>query len=85
MCLQVGATVLARVLARLQQDSSDDSSLVIGLSDPDDAAVVRPPAPGHVSIHTVHFFRSVTDDEYTFGAIAANHALGVRPKQHAPD
>lgn len=41
----------------------------------DDAAVVRLPA-GSVGVHTVDVLRALVDDVYTFGAIAANHALG---------
>jgi hypothetical protein len=82
MCLQVGSDVLSRVLGRLQQEAGSrvggiGNGVVIGIGDPDDAAVVRPPPPGHVSVHTVDFFRSFIDDPYVFGAIAANHALGV--------
>ncbi len=76
--MQVGSTVLSRVLSKLQQEESDSHGVVVGLNDPDDAAVVRPPPPGHVSVHTVDFFRSFIDDPYVFGAITANHALGVR-------
>ena len=78
--MQVGSDVLSRVLGRLQQEnksSAGSHGVVIGLGDPDDAAVVRPPPPGHVSVHTVDFFRSFVEDPYVFGAIAANHALGV--------
>lgn len=79
----MGYSVLSRVLARLQQEVGGEG-VVIGLGDPDDAAVVRPPPPGHVSVHTVDFFRSFIEDPYVFGAIAANHALGVRCRPLSP-
>jgi selenide,water dikinase len=53
----------------------DAPSAVIGLSAPDDAAVLRP-ADGLLSVQTVDFFRSFVSDPYIFGRIAANHALG---------
>ncbi|GAQ81019.1 selenide, water dikinase [Klebsormidium nitens] len=68
---KVGAPVLQRVLARL--DAPTRPEVVVGLGD--DAAVVRLP-PGTVGVHTVDVLRALVDDEYTFGAIAANHALG---------
>ncbi|CAL8466157.1 g5693 [Coccomyxa elongata] len=75
---KVGSDILTRVLTRLQQDdcAADSGGVVIGLGDPDDAAVVRPPPAGHVSVHTVDFFRAFIEDPYVFGAMAANHALG---------
>ena len=78
---QVGASILSRVLQRLPtaKSASADSDILVGLDAPDDAAVIRPPPAGHVMIQTVDFFRSFVDDPYVFGAIAANHALGVRP------
>ncbi|KAK9804423.1 hypothetical protein WJX72_011939 [[Myrmecia] bisecta] len=72
---KVGASILSRVLARLPQPAANDS-IVLGLDAPDDAAVVRPPPPGHLMVQTVDFFRSFVDDPFVFGAIAANHALG---------
>jgi len=73
----VGATVLSRVLQRLQQHSKGAGGVMIGLDEGDDAAVVRPPPAGHVTVHTVDFFRSFISDPYVFGRIAAVHALGV--------
>ena len=76
LCLQVGASILSRVLQRLPK-ASGNSDILVGLDAPDDAAVIRPPPAGHVMVQTVDFFRSFVDDPYVFGAIAANHALGV--------
>ena len=70
---KVGATVLGRVMNEIEPVARDD--VLIGLADPDDAAVVEMP-PGKVMVHTVDSFRAIIDDPYLFGRIAANHSLG---------
>ena len=70
---KVGSTVLSRVLQRLPV--SQRSDVLVGMDSPDDAAVLAVPA-GKVMAQSVDYFRAFLDDAYTFGQIAANHALG---------
>ena len=48
--------------------------LIVGLGQPDDAAVYRLP-DGRALVQTIDFFPPVVDDPYYFGAIAAANAL----------
>jgi selenide,water dikinase len=70
---KVGATVLSRVMQRLPDQRRDD--VLIGRDAPDDCAMLSVP-PGKLMVQSVDYFRAFIDDAYTFGAIAANHALG---------
>ena len=70
---KVGATSLARVLARL--GPSPGSGVALGLDAPDDAAMIEVPA-GKALVQSVDFFRTFIDDPLVFGEIAAVHALG---------
>jgi len=70
---KVGATILTRVMQRLPVTTRDD--VLIGRDAPDDCAMLAVPE-GKVMVQSVDYFRAFIDDTYTFGAIAANHALG---------
>ncbi|RRJ82839.1 selenide, water dikinase SelD [Aestuariirhabdus litorea] len=70
---KVGATVLERVMQRLPDEQRAD--VLIGRSGADDCALLAVPE-GKLMVQSVDYFRAFIDDPYTFGAIAANHALG---------
>src|SRR5205085_9453080 len=70
---KVGASVLARALSAIAPAPRAD--VIAGLEAPDDAALVDTGGE-KLSVQTVDYFRSMLDDPYLFGRIAANHALG---------
>jgi selenide, water dikinase len=70
---KVGASVLSRVMKRLPLESRAD--VLIGREKPDDCAMFTVPAD-KAMVQSVDYFRAFINDSFTFGAIAANHALG---------
>eukprot|EP00941_MAST-03F_sp_MAST-3F-sp1_P001983 g1983.t1 len=74
---KVGASTLSRVMKRLQELKAVPTrpELLVGIDAPDDAAVVSRLKSGMVSVQSVDFFRQFIRDPYTFGKVAANHAL----------
>ena len=69
---KVGANVLAEVLGSIKAVPRAD--VVVGLGQPDDAALISVPT-GKLSVLSVDFFRPIVDDPFIFGKIAANHCL----------
>ncbi|NEO42678.1 MAG: selenide, water dikinase SelD [Moorea sp. SIO4A3] len=69
---KVSSTTLERVIKRLSILERPD--IVMGLRDPDDAAVVQVPE-GQLMVQTIDYFRSLIDDPYIFSQIATNHCL----------
>ena len=68
---KVGGTVLSRVLARL--DVPDHEHVLLGLDQPDDAAIVQPPGGRPITV-TADFFAAPLDDPYLSGRLAALNA-----------
>ena len=69
---KIGRTILNRVLQRLPAIPGQD--ILIGLDEPDDAAVIQVPA-GQLLVQTIDYFRSLLNDPFTFGQIATHHCL----------
>ena len=75
---KLGGQTLARTLQRIAAEFPQlaaPEGLVIGLNDPDDAAVMMPPGD-RLLVQSVDYFRSPLSDPFVFGQIAANHCLG---------
>jgi selenide,water dikinase len=68
---KVGADILSRVMARLDLPKSE--GVVVGLQEPDDAAVFAHP-PGTLAVATTDAFPPFSDDLYIVGQVAANNA-----------
>jgi selenide,water dikinase len=79
---KIGGRVLGKVLKRLEIPSSP--RVLVGLDQPDDAALLKPPADGALAA-TVDFFTAFVDDPYLVGRVAALNAasdlfaMGSRP------
>lgn len=72
---KVGSPILEKTLSRLHQDYPPlRQDILVGLGGADDAAVVEVP-PGQVMVHTLDYFRSLINDPFIFGQIAAHHSL----------
>lgn len=69
---KVGSPVLERVLNKIEIIENKD--ILIGLNQPDDAAVVSVPQ-GQLMVHTIDYFPSLISDPFVFGQIATNHCL----------
>jgi selenide,water dikinase len=72
----MGSVALAHVLRPLQEvfRAGDFPDLLVGLSDPDDAAVLRR-SDDEAIVVTADFFPPVVDDPSDYGAIAAANAM----------
>lgn len=72
---KVGSSVLEQTLSRLRQDYPPRRhDILVGLEGADDAAVVEVP-PDQLMVHTLDYFRSLINDPFVFGQIAAHHSL----------
>ena len=70
---KVGADVLTEALGGLQPLSRDD--VIVGLSEPDDAALISVPSD-KLSVLSIDAFPPMILDPFVFGQITANHCLG---------
>ena len=68
---KIAGSVLARALARLEIPTHE--SVLVGLTQPDDVAVIQPSAGKQLAV-TTDFFAAPLDDPYIVGRLAALHA-----------
>lgn len=74
---KVGSSVLEQALKRIQQNQAnwlERSDVLVGLKQPDDAAVLHIPAD-RVLVQTVDHFPALVNDPYIFGQICTHHCL----------
>lgn len=69
---KLGGSILSKALARLEVPRSEH--VLLGLDQPDDAAIVQAPG-GRPLAATVDFFTAFLDDPYVVGRVAALNAL----------
>ncbi len=69
---KIGSDILTEVLHEL--DTATENAALIGLNEPDDAAVFEWPNDTLV-VQSVDYFKTFVDDPYVFGQITANHCL----------
>ncbi len=70
---KVNSNILGKVIRKLQPIQHKD--ILLGLHEPDDAAAIKLSSE-KILVQSVDYFRALVDDEYLFGKITANHALG---------
>lgn len=70
---KVGSSVLSKVIRKLKPLRHDN--ILLGLHEPDDAAAIQL-SSDKVFVQSVDYFRAIIKDEFLFGKITANHALG---------
>ncbi|NDJ16047.1 selenide, water dikinase SelD [Myxacorys almedinensis] len=73
---KIGSSILERVLQRIRDElpNAKREDILLGLDDPDDAAVVQIPS-GNVMVQTIDYFPALVSDPFLFGQISTNHSL----------
>ncbi|MBW4419255.1 MAG: selenide, water dikinase SelD [Myxacorys californica WJT36-NPBG1] len=73
---KVGSSTLEQVLQRIGDElpNPQRNDILIGLDDPDDAAVMQIPS-GKAMVQTIDYFPALVSDPFLFGQISTNHSL----------
>lgn len=74
---KVGSSILQQALERVKADypmPEPAPHVVVGLDQPDDAAILKLPTD-QLLVQTTDYFRAIVNDPYLFGQIATNHCL----------